>query len=405
MSAVERFLKYVTFETTSDEMSETCPSTASQRILGAALAEELRSIGLADAHMDAHGYVYAHMKASVGRENEPTLALIAHMDTSPAAAGKDVKPTRVTCTGKDLTLAHGKIDLATTPCLADFIGEELIVTDGTTLLGADDKAGIAEIMETVARLASDSTLSHPALAICFTPDEEIGRGADHIDMDTLAADFGYTVDGGVLGEIEYENFHAASVKVTFHGVNIHPGSAKGIMKNAVLMAAEYINQFPREEAPDTTDGYEGFYHVCEVSGDINEACVSLIIRDHDRVRFERRKETANRLKNELNLRWGMQVAELEMSDSYYNMREMVEPYMFLIDHAKAAFTACGVTPRVQPIRGGTDGARLSYMGLPCPNLSTGGVNFHSVREFIPARSLDTMVEVLLNLLTHKTEDK
>ncbi len=405
MGVVERFLNYVSFDTTSDENSPTCPSTAKQTLLGAHLAEELKALGVTDAHMDEHGYVYAHLAASAGREAEPTIALIAHMDTSPAASGAQVKATRVIYTGGDLPLENGCIDLVSSPSLVNYIGEELIVTDGTTLLGADDKAGIAEIMETVVHLVADTSLSHPRLAICFTPDEEIGRGADQINMDALDADYGYTVDGGDIGEIEYENFNAASVKVTFRGVNIHPGSAKGIMKNAVLMAAEYINQFPREEAPDTTEGYEGFYHICDVSGDIDKACVSMIIRDHDRKRFERRKETANRLKNELNLRWGMQVAELEMTDSYYNMREMVKPYPFLIDHAKAAFTACDVTPRVQPIRGGTDGARLSYMGLPCPNLSTGGVNFHSVREFVPTNSLEKMVEVLVYLLSLPCPEK
>ncbi len=400
MSTTERFLKYVTYETTSDENSETCPSTASQKVLGAALAEELLAVGLTDAHMDANGYVYAHLAASEGREGEPTIALIAHMDTSPAASGKDVKPTRIIYTGGDIPLAHGSIAAATTPELASLVGEELIVTDGTTLLGADDKAGIAEIMEAVTRLVSDSTLSHPRVSICFTPDEEIGRGADKIDMTVLDADYGYTVDGGMLGELEYENFNAAGAVVTFHGVNIHPGSAKGIMKNAALMAAEFVSLLPADETPATTEGYEGFYHVNDIHGDENKAHVSMIIRDHDRTRFEARKETVKAITAEINARWGAACATIEVRDSYYNMREMVEPYMFLIDHAKEAFTACGVTPRVQPIRGGTDGARLSYMGLPCPNLSTGGINFHSVRECIPTKSLETMANVLLRLLSY-----
>ncbi len=404
MSAVERFLKYVSYETTSDETSDTCPSTPGQKIMGATLVQELLEMGVSDAKMDESGYVYAHLPASAGREGEARVALIAHMDTSPAASGAHVNPTRVLYTGGDLPLANGVIDTATTPALSEFIGEELIVTDGTTLLGADDKAGIAEIMETVARLVADPTLSHPALSICFTPDEEIGRGADKINMEVVSADFGYTIDGGILGEIEYENFNAAGATVTFCGVNIHPGSAKGIMKNAALMAAEYISTLPANETPADTEGYEGFYHVTEIGGDENQAYVSMIIRDHDRACFEARKATVLRLADELNARWGNNYATVNMRDSYYNMREMVEPYMFLIDHAKAAFEACGITPRVQPIRGGTDGARLSYMDLPCPNLSTGGVNFHSVREFVSARSLETMVEVLLHLL-HMTANK
>ncbi len=398
MSVVERFLKYVSFDTMSDESSETCPSTDKQKRLGEYLKEELRGIGLTDAHMDAHGYVYAHLAASEGREAEPAIALIAHMDTSPAAPDKDAKPTRVIYTGGDLPLAHGMIDLATSPCLSRHIGEELIVTDGTTLLGADDKAGISEIMEAVARMASDKSLSHPTVAVCFTPDAEIGRGADKVDLAVLGAAYGYTVDGGELGEIEYENFNAASARITFRGVNIHPGSAKGIMKNAALMAAEYISLMPADETPAHTAGYEGFYHVTELGGDENTAFVSMIIRDHDRAKFEARKETVLRLAEKINTRYGGDYATAEVRDSYYNMREMVEPYMFLIDHAKAAFAASGVPPHVSAIRGGTDGARLSYMGLPCPNLSTGGMNFHSVREFIPTQSLEKMVEVLLKLL-------
>ncbi len=405
MGAVERFLRYVTFETTSDELSPTCPSTDKQKLLGAQLVEELLAMGLTDACMDENGYVYAHLAASVGREAEPTIALIAHMDTSPAASGANVRPARVTYTGGDLPLANGCIDLSTTPQLTSLIGEELIVTDGTTLLGADDKAGIAEIMEAVACLTADTTLSHPRVSICFTPDEEIGRGADKLDMVTLGADYGYTVDGGTLGELEYENFNAAGATLTFRGVNIHPGSAKGIMKNALLMAAQFITLLPADETPAHTEGYEGFYHVTEMRGDENEAYVSLIIRDHDRTRFEARKETVKAITAKINTFWGGTYATADISDSYYNMREMVEPYMFLIDHAKDAFTACGVTPCIQPIRGGTDGARLSYMGLPCPNLSTGGINFHSVRECIPVKSLETMVDVLLKLLEKTCPNK
>ncbi len=405
MNVIDRFLRYVSFETTSDEYADTCPSTATQKKLGAHLASELLAMGLNDAHMDENGYVYAHLAASAGREAEPTIALIAHMDTSPAASGRDVKASRVLYTGGDISLPHGCIDLVTTPCLSDLVGKELIVTDGTTLLGADDKAGIAEIMATVARLTEDNALSHPRISICFTPDEEIGRGADKIDMATLDADYGYTVDGGTLGEIEYENFNAAGATITFRGVNIHPGSAKGIMKNAALMASAFVSLLPPDETPAHTEGYEGFYHLNEIRGDENEATVSLIIRDHDRARFEERKKLIHSITEKINARWGTGAATADVRDSYYNMREMVEPYMFLIDHAEEAFTACGITPRVLPIRGGTDGARLSYMGLPCPNLSTGGINFHSVRECIPTESLTAMTDVLVKLLSHTCPPK
>lgn len=399
---VERFLQYVTFDTTSDEDSATCPSTEKQKKLAEYLVGELKAAGLTDAHMDENGYVYAHLAASAERENDPALALISHMDTSPAASGAGVRPTRVRYAGGDITLASGvKITPADTPELARLAGETLIVTDGTTLLGADDKAGVAEIVETVARLAADPTLPHPPISVCFTPDEEIGRGADLVDLEKVNARYGYTVDGGMLGEIEYENFNAAGVKVIFHGVNIHPGSAKGVMKNACLMARDFLTRLPAEEDPAHTEGYEGFYHVTSLSGDETRAEVRMILRDHDRALFEEKKATVKRIANEVTALWGEGTVECDVTDSYYNMREKILPCMFLIDNAKAAMQAAGVTPIVQPIRGGTDGARLSYMGLPCPNLSTGGVNFHSVREFIPERALDKMVEVLLHLVALK----
>ena len=399
---VERFLQYVTFDTTSDEDSATCPSTEKQKKLAEYLVGELKAAGLTDAHMDENGYVYAHLAASAGRENDPALALISHMDTSPAASGAGVRPTRVRYAGGDITLASGvKITPADTPELARLAGETLIVTDGTTLLGADDKAGVAEIVETVARLAADPTLPHPPISVCFTPDEEIGRGADLVDLEKVNARYGYTVDGGTLGEIEYENFNAAGVKVIFHGVNIHPGSAKGVMKNACLMARDFLTRLPAEEDPAHTEGYEGFYHVTSLSGDETRAEVRMILRDHDRALFEEKKATVKRIANEVTALWGEGTVECDVTDSYYNMREKILPCMFLIDNAKAAMQAAGVTPIVQPIRGGTDGARLSYMGLPCPNLSTGGVNFHSVREFIPEGALGKMVEVLLHLVALK----
>ena len=396
---VDRFLKYVSFDTMSDEASDTCPSTEKQKKLGACLVEELKNAGLTDAHMDENGYVYAHLAASAGREGDPTLALISHMDTSPAASGASVKVARVPYAGGDITLESGvKITPADTPELAHLVGETLLVTDGTTLLGADDKAGVAEIVETVARLAADPALPHPAISVCFTPDEEIGRGADRVNLDEVHATYGYTVDGGMLGEIEYENFNAAGARIVFHGVNIHPGSAKGVMKNACLMARDYLSRLPAEEDPAHTAGYEGFYHVTEISGDEVTAEVRMILRDHDRARFEERKAVTARIAREVEDIWGGGCVECHVTDSYYNMREKILPCMFLIDNAKAAMQAAGVTPIVQPIRGGTDGARLSYMGLPCPNLSTGGINFHSVRECIPEGALVKMVEVLLRLV-------
>lgn len=397
----ERFLRYVTFATTSDEASLTCPSTDGQKRLGAYLVEELREAGLSDARMDENGYVYAHIAASPDRAADPAIALIAHMDTSPAASGQDIRPVRIRYDGGAITLASGgEITPADTPELARLAGEELIVTDGTTLLGADDKAGVAEIVETAARLCADPTRSHPRIAICFTPDEEIGRGADRLDLGALSADYGYTVDGGALGEIEYENFNAAAVSIDFHGVNIHPGSAKGIMKNACLMIRDFLSRLPAAEDPAHTSGYEGFYHVTELAGDETEARLRLIIRDHARDRFEARKATVRAIADDLTAVWGAGTVDCTITDSYYNMRDKILPVMFLIDHAKAAMRAVGVEPIVQPIRGGTDGARLSYMGLPCPNLSTGGINFHSTREFIPVASLEKMVEVLLKLVTY-----
>ena len=399
---IDRFLKYVTFDTMSDEESGTCPSTEKQKNLARYLVEELKAAGLTDAHMDENGYVYAHLAASAGREGDPALALISHMDTSPAASGEGVNVRRVDYRGGDITLESGvKITPQDTPELPKLIGETLLVTDGTTLLGADDKAGVAEIVETVARLAADPTLSHPKISVCFTPDEEIGRGADRIDLTEVNAAYGYTVDGGMLGEIEYENFNAAGARILFHGVNIHPGSAKGVMKNACLMVRDYLTRLPADEDPAHTEGYEGFYHVTSLSGDETRAEVRMILRDHDFTRFEEKKATVKRIADEVEAIWGAGSVECHVTDSYYNMREKILPCMFLIDHAKAAMQATGITPIVQPIRGGTDGARLSYMGLPCPNLSTGGINFHSVRELIPEGALSSMVEVLLRLVSMK----
>ncbi|MBQ9773617.1 MAG: peptidase T [Clostridia bacterium] len=399
MNIIERFLKYVSFDTTSNEDSMTVPSSACQLVLGEYLVEELRTIGLQNVRMDEFGYVYGILPASRGREDEAALGLIAHMDTSPAVSGREIKPRIVTYTGGALPIGNGvELDPALYPMLARCVGKELIVTDGTTLLGADDKAGIAEIVSLCDYLAKHPEVSHRAIAVAFTPDEEIGRGADHFDVAHFGASVAYTVDGGELGEIEYENFNAASVTLTVHGVNIHPGSAKNRMKNAVLMANQFLSMLPPAETPAHTEGYEGFYHVTDMQGDETTATVSLLVRDHDREKFEARKAFLVRLCEYLCTEWGSGSFELSIRDSYYNMKEKLLSHMDLIENAKAAMLSVGVEPLIQPIRGGTDGARLSFMGLPCPNLSTGGANFHGVHEFIPVESLQKMVSVLLYLV-------
>ena len=352
MDVKERFLKYVTYYTTSDEDSETVPSTARQRVLGQALAEELAALGLQNVELDGFGYVYGVLPASPGCEDLPALGFIAHMD---------------------------------------------IVTDGTTLLGADDKAGVAEIVSACAYLLAHPEVTHRQIAVCFTPDEEIGRGPDHFDFAKFPAKQAYTVDGGEIGELEYENFNAAAAKVRIHGVNIHPGEAKNKMKNAALLAAEFVSLLPAAEAPAHTEGYEGFYHVTGLSGDESAAQVSLILRDHDWEKFEGRKRFLQQLTDYLNLRHGEGTFTLELKDSYYNMKEMILPHMELIHRAEEAMRACGVEPRIVPIRGGTDGARLSYQGLPCPNLCTGGANFHGIHEFVSADAMEKMVRVLTAL--------
>ena len=402
MDAIDRFLRYVTYDTQSDEHSDTSPSTEKQKVLGQALADELGQLGLHKAHMDEHGYVYAWLPATPGSEGIPCVGLIAHMDTSPDAPGAGVNPRIIRYEGGDIVLNEEKgivMRAAEFESLAKYQGQELIVTDGTTLLGADDKAGVAEIMTAVAYLAEHPEVPHGRIAVCFTPDEEVGQGADHFDVEGFGAAVAYTVDGGELGEIEYENFNAANAGVFVRGVNIHPGSAKNKMKNAALMAVELVNMLPPAETPAHTEGYEGFYHLNHMEGNETQARLSFIIRDHDRAGFERRKERMGLICSYLNGKYGPNTFQLEVKDSYYNMRQAVEPHMYLIHRARAAFEKAGVAAREVPIRGGTDGARLSYMGLPCPNLSTGGVNFHGVHEYIPVRSLEKMVEVLVNLVT------
>ncbi len=403
MSVLDRFLKYVSYDTQSDPYSDTHPSTAKQKVLGEALAVELSQIGLQNAHMDEFGYVYAHLPATPGYEGVPCIGLIAHMDTAPGASGANVKPQIISYQGGDIPLGHGEVMRAADyDCLKRYIGQELVVTDGSTLLGADDKAGIAEIFSAVEYLAAHPEIPHGPIAVGITPDEEIGSGADHFDLKGFGAAVAYTVDGGELGELEYENFNAAGAVVTVHGFNIHPGSAKNKMKNALLMAMEFNSMLPPAETPAHTEGYEGFYHLQAMSGDETTATLEYIVRDFDMDKFQRRKVAMERIAAYLNEKYGAGTVELALADQYYNMKAQIEPHMYLIHRAKAAFARCGVEAQEIPIRGGTDGARLSYEGLPCPNLSTGGANFHGVHEFIPVPALEKMVEVLVALVR---EDK
>ena len=402
MNAIDRFLRYVTYDTQSAEGSDTCPSTEKQKVLGQALADELGQLGLYNAHLDEHGYVYAWLPATPGCEGVPCIGLVAHMDTSPDAPGANVKPRIVRYEGGDLVLNEEKgivMKAADFESLAKYQGQDLIVTDGTTLLGADDKAGVAEIMTAVAYLAEHPEVPHGRIAVCFTPDEEVGQGADRFDVEGFGAAVAYTVDGGELGEIEYENFNAANAGVFVHGVNIHPGSAKNKMKNALLIALEFAALLPPAETPGHTEGYEGFYHLHDMKGNETEAELHYLIRDHDKAKFQAKKDFLAKIADFLNGKYGPGTVEVAVKDSYYNMKELIEPHMYLILRARAAMEAAGVTPITVPIRGGTDGARLSYMGLPCPNLCTGGLNFHGVHEYIPADALLKMTQVLVNLVT------
>lgn len=386
MNVTERFLKYVTFATASDEDSTSFPSTSGQLVLADYLTEELRMIGVADAERDLNGYVYGHIPATPGFENEPVIGLIAHMDTSPDAPGENVNPKIVKYDGKNL------------PMIDDcYIGEDMIVSDGTTLLGADDKAGVAEIVSACERLINGE-VKHGAVSICFTPDEEIGSGADRFDHKRFAADFAYTVDGGELGGIEYENFNAAAVRLNVYGLNTHPGSAKGKMRNAVLYLNEFISMLPAAETPAHTEGREGFYHVSYVNGTESKAELHMIIRDHDREKFEDRKLFVSRLAAYLNDKYGDGTFSLQITDSYYNMREIIEKHMDIVERAKEAMLANGVEPVITAIRGGTDGARLSFEGLPCPDISTGGMNYHSIYEAIPVSALGKMTDIIVKIV-------
>ena len=403
---IEKFLNYVKIDTQSDESSTACPTTAKQYNLAKLLVKELEAMGADEITYDKeHCYVYATVPATKGCENRPVLGFIAHMDTAPAVTGENVKPRIIeNYDGKDIVLNEEKnivMKVSDFPELVEYTGKRLIVTDGTTLLGADDKAGVAEIMTMAEQLLLSRDIPHGKIRIGFTPDEEVGAGADHFDVKLFGADYAYTVDGGKLGELEYENFNAAGAKVTFHGRSVHPGDAKNKMVNALLLAMEFQNMLPVFENPMYTEKYEGFYHLDLLSGSVEKAQAEYIIRDHDKDKFEQKKETFLRIGAYLNEKYGKDTVQIDMKDSYYNMREIIEQHMQLIENAKAAMEETGVNPIVVPIRGGTDGARLSYMGLPCPNLCTGGHNFHGRFEYICADSMEKIVEILLKLAMKK----
>lgn len=396
-SVTERFLRYVKFDTMSDEFSENCPSTANQLALGKALVEEMLAMGIQDACMDENGYVFGTVP---GDPSLPTVGLIAHMDTSPACSGANVKAQTVFYNGGDILLNEEKgicMCAAEFESLANHVGKRLIVTDGTTLLGADNKAGIAEIL-TAAEMLLSSKERHATLRIGFTPDEEIGRGADCFNVEKFGADYAYTVDGGALGELEYENFNAAGATVVFNGVSIHPGSAKNKMVNSLLVAMEFNALLPEHQRPEATEGYEGFFHLTDMQGNEEKTTLRYIIRDHDMEKFLEKKHLMQSAANYLNKKYGENTVALTIRDSYFNMREKIEPCMYIIERAKKAMKKVGVEPKIVPIRGGTDGARLSFMGLPCPNLCTGGENFHGKFEYIPVEDMEKVTDLLVQLV-------
>ena len=398
MTVQERFLKYVSFDTQSDETSPTCPSSAKQKLLGAAIVEEMQAMGIADAFMDENGYVYGTVP---GDPSLPTIGLIAHMDTSPAITGANVKAKIVEYDGSDVCLNEEKdiwLSAGDYPYLNKCVGKHLIVTDGTTLLGADDKAGVAEIMA-VAEYLMKNDVRHATLKIGFTPDEEIGRGADLFDVEGFGADYAYTVDGGELGGIEYENFNAASATVTVKGRSIHPGSAKNKMVNAIQLAMEFHSMLPVHERPESTEGYEGFCMLMHMTGEVENAVLRYIIRDHDDEKFEQKKDRLYQIAVYMDSIYGDGTVEVETKDSYYNMRRQIEPVMYVVDRAARAMGRLGIQAESLPVRGGTDGARLSFMGLPCPNLCTGGQNFHGRYEYAVVEEMESCARILVEILT------
>ena len=394
-----RFLKYVSFDTQSSESSDTTPSTDKQMLFAEFLRDELESIGLKDVELDSNGYLYATLPSNMDRQ-VPTVGFIAHMDTSPDCSGKDVRPRIIeNYDGTDIILSEGIVTSPSKfPELLMHIGEDIIVTDGHTLLGADDKAGIAEIVQAMVYLMEHPEIKHGTVRVGFNPDEEIGLGAHKFDVEKFGCQFAYTMDGSEVGEIEFENFNAASAKIMVNGRSVHPGYAKDKMINAARVATELTQMLPLDETPETTEGYQGFYHLVGISGGCEQANLSFIIRDHDRALFEQRKEKIREVVAAINEKYGQGVAELELKDQYYNMREKVEPMMYVVDIAKDAVKSVGVEPKVKAIRGGTDGAQLSFMGLPCPNIFAGGLNFHGPHEFCPVQSMQKAMMTVVNIV-------
>lgn len=404
MNITDRFLKYVSFTTTSDENTNMTPSTPGQLIFAKHIVQELEEIGLENISLDENGYIMATLPSNIDKD-VPTIGFISHMDTSPDMSAKNVKPRIVkNYDGNDILLNEEDLILLETdkyPEILEYKGQDIIVTDGTTLLGADDKAGIAEIVSAVEYLKNHPEIKHGKIRIGFTPDEEIGQGANHFNVEKFGAEWAYTMDGGEIGELEYENFNAAGAKVHFNGLNVHPGYAYHKMVNSMRIAQQFIGMLPRSETPEHTQDYEGFYHLTNMEGTVEKSTLSYIIRDHDRDRFERRKKEMQHLVNKINAEFGDKTAHLEIKDQYYNMREKVEPLMHIVDLAFEAMESVGIQPNVKPIRGGTDGSRLSYMGLPCPNIFAGGHNFHGRFEYVPIQSMEkammTIVKIAENL--------
>lgn len=397
-SAAQRFLRYVTVNTQSDELSESCPSTRQQHKFGEMLVEEMKSMGITDACIDANGYVYGTVP---GDPRLPVIGLIAHMDTSPDCSGANVHPQVIHYQGGDIVLNEQeniRMSEKEFESLSKDVGKHLIVTDGSTLLGADDKAGVAEILACAEYLLT-SKIDHATLKIGFTPDEEIGRGADLFDVKGFGADYAYTVDGGALGEIEYENFNAAGAKVTVKGISIHPGSAKDKMINSQMVAMELHNMLPERERPEHTQGYEGFFHLTDMKGNVEQTVLRYIIRDHDLEKFTQKKQKMEDICQLLNNKYGDGTVTVDIKDSYFNMRQKIEPCMYIVERAKNAMHKLGIQPVSVPIRGGTDGARLSYMGLPCPNLCTGGKNFHGRYEYVAMEDMELITKLLVQILT------
>ncbi len=401
MSVLDNFLRYIAVETTSDESSTTCPSTKGQLTLGALLVEELKALGLEDANMDDNGYVMATLPSNIDKE-VPVIGFIAHMDTAPDLATKDINPRIVkNYEGGDILL-NQELEIVLSPEdfpeIEAYKGQDLVVTDGKTLLGADDKAGIAEIMSAIARLVENPDIPHGTIKVGFTPDEEIGRGADKFDVEKFGADYAYTLDGGPIGELEYESFNANNPKLVIHGRNVHPGYAKDRMVNSMDIMMELHGMLPVAEKPQYTSGYEGFFHQTHIQGLVEQTSTGYILRDHDREKFEARKQLLVDAVDFINKKYGEGTVDLEMKDYYYNMGEKIEPVFHIVDIAKKAMEDLGIEPLIKPIRGGTDGSRLSYMGLPCPNIFAGGHNFHGKHEFVPVQSMEKAVDVVVGII-------